>query len=67
MANICSGIIRLSKVIRFTVAVALLAEGMCPSDFMKEGEAMVSYSDLIQFSILIVAIISLVYKITHKK
>ena len=37
------------------------------SNRKKGGVAMVSYSDLIQFCILIVAIVSLVYKISHKK
>lgn len=38
-----------------------------PSDQLKGGMAMVSYSDLIQFCILIVAVVGLVYKISHKK
>jgi len=35
--------------------------------FKKGGMAMVSYTELIQFCILIVAIVGLVYKIAHKK
>ena len=37
------------------------------SNRKKGGVAMVSYSDFFQFCILIVAIVSLVYKISHKK
>lgn len=43
------------------------AGGMWPSDFTKEGDAMVTYDALFQFGILIVAIIGLSYKIFHKK
>lgn len=38
-----------------------------PSDLTKGGMAMVSYAELFQFGILIVAIVSLVFKIAHKK
>ncbi|MGN0414825.1 MAG: putative holin-like toxin [Agathobacter sp.] len=38
-----------------------------PSDLRKGGMAMVTYEGLIQFGILIVAIVSLVFKIAHKK
>jgi len=34
---------------------------------MKEGDAMVTYAELFQLGLLIVAIIGLVYKISHKK
>ncbi len=33
----------------------------------KGGIAMVSYAELFQFGLLIVAIVGLVYKISHKK
>lgn len=46
--------------------LALLG-GFCkPFNLMKGGLIMVTYSDLIQFSILIVSIVGLVYKITKK-
>ena len=37
------------------------------SNRKKGGVAMVSFSDLFEFGLLIVAIVSLVYKIAHKK
>ncbi|HAL03143.1 MAG TPA: hypothetical protein DCP07_07255 [Lachnospiraceae bacterium] len=44
-----------------------LSRGHAPSDYMKEGDAMVTYTDLFQLGLLIVAIINLVYKILRKK
>lgn len=38
-----------------------------PSGRKKGGVAMVTYDGLFQFGLLIVAIVSLVYKISHKK
>lgn len=35
--------------------------------FRKGGMAMVTYDELFQFGLLIVAIVGLVYKISHKK
>ena len=45
----------------------MYAVGGLPSDRKKGGMAMVTYADLIQLGLLIVAIVGLVYKIAHKK
>ena len=41
--------------------------GLCPPIERKGGMAMVTYDGLFQLGILIVAIVSLVYQIAHKK
>ena len=52
----------------FLLFMFLMTVGnIVPSARKKGGMAMVSYSDLFQFCLLIVAIISLVYKIAQKK
>ncbi len=48
-------------------AYPLLSEGAYPSDERKEGMSMVTYSDLIQFSILMVALVGLCYQIFKGK
>ncbi len=44
-----------------------LLEGSYPLDGRKEGMPMVTYSDLIQFSILMVALVGLCYQIFKGK
>jgi hypothetical protein len=55
-----------TKVLPDTVGGCPLRRAV-PSSRKKGGIAMVSYSDLIQFCILIIAIVGLVYKISHKE
>jgi hypothetical protein len=45
----------------------LLSEGSYPLDERKEGMSMVTYSDLIQFSILVVVLVGLCYQIFKGK
>ena len=70
IANVCSIMLyySLSKGnIRNGRRLALSGGPSEPSDSMKEGDAMVTYTDLFQFGLLVVAIIGLVYKISRKK
>ena len=45
----------------------ILSEGRTPPDERKEGDTMVTYSDLIQIGILIVALVGLIYEIIKDK
>ena len=48
-------------------AYPLFIGGANPPDERKEGDTMVTYSDLIQIGILIVALVGLIYEIIKDK